>query len=65
MKKVPLTQLSRELSALTGRPAPNYRKLWNMVVNGELPADQVNGRYTVDVVAAAETLGLTAERVAA
>jgi hypothetical protein len=63
-KRVPLTALSRELTALTGQPAPGYRKLWTMVVNGELPAEQVNGRYTVDVRAVAQTLGLT-ERVAA
>jgi hypothetical protein len=46
MKKVPLTQLSRELAATyDGRTVPGYRKLWMMVVSGELPADQnTNGR---------------------
>jgi hypothetical protein len=66
MKKVPLTQLSRELAAAYGGNVPGYRKLWTMVVSGELPADQnMNGRYTVDVQAAARILGLTNEMVAA
>jgi len=26
---------------------PTYRKLWTMVVDGRLPAEQVNGRYQV------------------
>jgi hypothetical protein len=61
--RVSLAALSRELTALTGKPAPGYRRLWNMVVNGELPVDQVNGRYIMDVQAVAEKLGLTADRV--
>jgi hypothetical protein len=67
MKKVPLTQLSRELAATyDGRTVPGYRKLWMMVVSGELPADQnTNGRYSVDVYTAARILGLTNEKVAA
>lgn len=64
-KKVPLPALSRELSAVTGRPAPGYRQLWSKVVNGELPVDQVNGRYIVDVQVAAETLGLTVKGIIA
>jgi len=56
---VPLTQASPGLTALTGQPAPNYRKLWMMVVNGELPAQQIGGRYFVDLRAAAKVLGLT------
>jgi len=64
--KIPLTALSRELTARTGKPAPGYRQLWTMVVNGELPADQLmNGRYEVDPEVAAKKLGLTASSNAA
>jgi hypothetical protein len=63
-KRVPLTALSRELAALTGKPAPNYRKLYLAILDGKLPADQVDGRYTVDVRAAADALGLTAQHAA-
>lgn len=44
---VALSALPRDLSALTGQQAPNYRKMWSMVVDGLLPAEQVNGRYRV------------------
>ena len=63
--KVPLTALSRELAALTGGPVPSYRALWTKIVNGELPAEQVNGRYFADPRVIAQKLGLTAERAAA
>jgi hypothetical protein len=63
--RVPLTALSRELATLTGKPAPSYRKLYVAILDGKLPADQVDGRYMVDVQAAAKALDLTAERVAA
>jgi hypothetical protein len=55
---VPLSQLSRELTKLTGQPAPPYRALWMAVVDARIPAEQVRGRYHVDVRKAAETLGL-------
>ena len=57
-----LTALPRELSAFTGQQAPSYRKLWTMVVDGLLPAEQISGRYRVrraDVPAIATTLGLS------
>ncbi len=64
-RKVPLAALSRELTALTGRPAPSYRALWMKVVDGVLPAEQQpNGRYIADVNAVAEALGLTERGVA-
>ncbi len=64
--RVPLTALSRELTARTGKPAPGYRKLWSMIVNGELPAEQLmNGRYEVDPDVIAEKLGLTTSSRAA
>jgi hypothetical protein len=63
--RVPLTALSRELAALTGKPAPSYRKLYVAILDGKLPAEQVDGRYLVDVQVAAQALGLTPERIAA
>lgn len=58
VKKVPLASLARELTTMTGS-SPSYRKLWSMIVNGELPAEQVNGRYVCDPNAVASALGLT------
>ena len=58
---VALTSLPRELAALTGKPVPNYRKLWSLTVDGRLPAEQVNGRYQVrrvDLPSIAALLGL-------
>jgi len=59
--RVPLAALPRELAALTGKPAPSYRALWTKIVNGELPAEQVNGRHYADPHAVAVKLGLIAE----
>ena len=58
---VALTALPRELTALTGQQAPSYRALWTAVVDGHLPAEQVNRRYHVrraDLPAIAVKLGL-------
>lgn len=55
---VPLTQASLKLKAFTDKPVPNYRKLWMMVVDGELPAQQIGGRYFIDLRVAATVLGL-------
>jgi hypothetical protein len=63
--RVPLTCLARELTALTGQPAPNYRRLRNLVASGEIPAVQTNGRYTVDPREAAKALGMTIAKQAA
>jgi len=60
---VALTALPRELTALTGKQAPSYRKLWSLIVDGHVSAKQVNGRYQVprnDLPAIAALLGLTA-----
>lgn len=56
-----LAALPRELSALTGKPSPSYRQLYNMTLDGRLPAEQVNGRYQLrrtDLPAIAVSLGL-------
>ena len=49
LETVALTSLPRELAALTGSDVPSYRKFWQMVVDGHLPAVQVNGRYRVSL----------------
>jgi hypothetical protein len=48
--KVPLSQLPRRLAALPGVrvPAPSYRSLYNLVVDGVLAADNLNGRWYFD-----------------
>ena len=59
---VALTALPRELAALTGMQSPSYRQLWNLTVDGHLPAQQVNGRYQirrVDLPAIAAALGMS------
>jgi hypothetical protein len=59
----PLSKLSRELQAFTGKPAPGYRALYNHVLDGRLPAEQVNGRWywhRIDLPAIAAALGLAA-----
>ena len=60
---VALTALPRELKAYSGQDTPGgYRKLWGLVVNGQVPAEQVNGRYRIrraELPSIATTLGLS------
>ena len=59
---IPLPRLPRELAQHTGRPPPSYRSCYNMVLNGEVPAEQENGRWLVrrdDLSVIAAALGLT------
>lgn len=58
------TQLPRELRDLnaTGRPVPRYPRLWQAMVDGEIPAERINGRWFVrktDLAAIASLLGLS------
>jgi len=62
MEKVALTALPRDLNALTGSQSPSYRRLYFMVLDGRVPAQQVNGRYFVrrsDLPGIAAMLGMT------
>ena len=64
---VSLTALAHELILLTGEQPPPYRRLWNLVVDGQLPAVQVAGRYRIersDLPAIAATLGLVRSKPA-
>lgn len=63
-----LAQLPRELARLTGGNPPAYRDLYQRVLNGQIPAESVNGRWYVaaaDLPSIAAALGLTAENAAA
>jgi hypothetical protein len=59
-KVVPLSELSRAITTVTGKPAPSYRELWRLVVDGQLAAEKVRGRYQVDVLTAVETVSQSA-----
>jgi hypothetical protein len=57
--KVPLAELSRSIAIATGgAPAPSYRQLYLMILDGKLPSEKVRGRYQVDVRVAVKALGL-------
>ena len=36
---IPLTELPHELTTLTGQKSPRYRRLYELVLDGVLPAD--------------------------
>jgi hypothetical protein len=59
---IPLTELAHELTLLTGKKT-KYRRLYDLVLNGDLPAERINGRLFVreeNVPGIAEIIGLTA-----
>jgi len=67
MATFPLSNLPRRLAELTGSAIPNGRKLYAHVVDGVLPAEQVNGRWYIaeaDLPQIVEALGLTLARPA-
>jgi Na+/H+ antiporter NhaA len=45
--KIALTQVAAELRALTGSTPPKHMTLWRAVVDGEIEAELINGRYVV------------------
>ena len=55
---IPLPAASRQIKALYGLEV-SYRRLYQLILDGKLKADQVNGRYSVQIDEAAEALGLT------
>lgn len=57
--EVPLSLASPAIAKYTGQPAPNYRSLWRMVVDGEITGFRKNGRWYLNVPLAAVQLGLT------
>jgi hypothetical protein len=45
--KIQLAFLARELRLLSDQRPPKNRKLWEMIVDGDLPAEQEGGRWFV------------------
>jgi hypothetical protein len=45
--KIQLAFLVRELAPLTDQRLPKNRKLWEMIVDGDIPAEQVGGRWFI------------------
>jgi hypothetical protein len=48
MARIPATRVPREVKARTGGAGPNYRQVYALILDGELPAHQVNGRWFVE-----------------
>ena len=62
MPAIPLPQLPRKISEITGAPPPKPRTLYDGTVGARWPAHQVNGRWLVDdadLPAVVAALGLT------
>lgn len=60
---IPLPLLPRELAALTGQPAPTYRCLYGLALDGRLPTEHLNGRHYLPrerLPEAAALVGMTA-----
>jgi hypothetical protein len=61
---IPLTDLSRRLSDLTGGQV-SYHRLYKLILDSEIPAEQaMNGRWRIkfdDVPKIADKLGFTKE----
>jgi hypothetical protein len=45
-ERIPLPHVPRELQKLTGKQPPKYRDVYGRVVDGALPAEQSNGRWS-------------------
>lgn len=61
--QIPLSRLSRELAALTGREAPKYRELYGLALDGRIQTEYRNGRHYLlreRLPEVAELVGLTA-----
>jgi hypothetical protein len=55
---VPISIASVAIAKLTGKPAPNYRALWRMCVDGDISGIRRNGRWYLDVPQVAGELRL-------
>jgi hypothetical protein len=45
--RLSITELPREIAAITGNPPPSYRKVYERVLDGLIPAERLNGRWFV------------------
>ena len=60
-ERIPLVSATRELKAITVGRSPPYQHIWKLIANGDLPAEQINGRWFIkraDLPAIAKLLGL-------
>jgi hypothetical protein len=55
---IPLPAASHQIKALYGLEV-SYRRLYQLILDGKLKAEQVNGRYSVQIEEAAKALGMT------
>ena len=46
-ERIALVSVPRELKALTDGIAPTYRRIWEATADGDLPAEQINGRWFI------------------
>jgi hypothetical protein len=46
-EKFPLTRLPTELAPLLNRPPPTYRRCYNLVLDGRLPAEKSGREYEI------------------
>jgi hypothetical protein len=63
MDSILLPHLPRELAEFTGSAPPSYRRIYGLVLDGRVPAEQANGRWSVKrehLPMIAEALGMTA-----
>jgi hypothetical protein len=49
MQRVPLNRLAVEISAATGQKAPSYGSLKNAIYDGRIPAEKIDGQWSVDL----------------
>lgn len=60
--RIPLALLPSEFAKRTGQQPPSYRRFYNAVLDGRLPAERgANGRWSVpdDIPMIAEAMGVT------
>lgn len=44
---IPLAQVPRAISHLTGEASPSYRAIYNRTLDGGLPAQRIGGRWHI------------------
>ncbi len=62
-KMIPLSHVGRYIAAITGKPSPSPRLIYNKLLQGAFPGESINGRWFIPERALPEivhVLGLTA-----
>jgi hypothetical protein len=44
---IPTSQISRRLADFTGRDVPGYKRMYQLVIDGLIPAEQISGRWFI------------------